>query len=148
MFQSHDNKQDTNIFKIFQVLIGNSKCVEIFKFYNDAPMLKYRQKSLNSYCFSILASEFDIIEETRDTNAIPLRIEEFVLILEMLTGKTKKKLKGKPRVYYSPRKYKNMGSYDIMTDISEHINIFQLMDYLGNANHDISVIGYWIFDSN
>ena len=22
------------------------------------------------------------------------------------------------------------------------------MDYVGNANHDISVVGYWIFDSN
>ena len=22
------------------------------------------------------------------------------------------------------------------------------MDYLGNVNHDISVLGYWIFDSN
>ena len=35
-FQSHDNTQDINTFKIFQVPIGNSKCVEIFKFHNDA----------------------------------------------------------------------------------------------------------------
>ena len=41
-----------------------------------------------------------------------------------------------------------MGSYDIMTDISEHVTLVQLMDYLGNANHAISVVGYWIFDSN
>ena len=41
-----------------------------------------------------------------------------------------------------------MGSYDILTDISEHVTLFQLMDSLGNANHAISVVGYWIVDSN
>ena len=51
-------------------------------------------------------------------------------------------------MYYSLRKYKKMGSYDIMTYISGHVNLVQLMDYLGNLNHAISVVGYWIFDSN
>ena len=60
----------------------------------------------------------------------------------------KNEKKGKPRVYYSLRKYKDMGSYDILTDISEHDTLFQLMDYLGNVNHAISVVEYWIFDSN
>ena len=59
-----------------------------------------------------------------------------------------KKIKGKPRVYYSLRKYKNMGSCDILTDISEHVTLVQLMDYLGNVSHAISVVGYWIFESN
>ena len=45
LFQSHDDTQDTNIFKFFQVPIGNSKCVENFKFHNDAPMLKYCKMS-------------------------------------------------------------------------------------------------------
>ena len=58
------------------------------------------------------------------------------------------KLKGEPRVYHSRSKYKKKGSYDILTDISEHVTLFQLMDYSGNVNHAISVVGYWIFDSN
>ena len=58
------------------------------------------------------------------------------------------KNKGKPRVYYSLRKYKNMGSYEILTDIGEHVTLVQLMDYLVNVNHAISVVRYWIFDSN
>ena len=41
-----------------------------------------------------------------------------------------------------------MGSYDIMTDISEHLTLFQLTNSLRNMNHDMSVVGYWIFDSN
>ena len=50
--------------------------MENFKFQNDAPMLKYCQKSLNSYCFSSLASDFVSIEQTNNANAISLRTEE------------------------------------------------------------------------
>ena len=38
--------------------------------------------------------------------------------------------------------------FDILNDISEDVTLVQLMDSLGNANHDISVVGYWILDSN
>ena len=62
--------------------------------------------------------------------------------------KIEKTIKGKPRFYYSLKKYKNMGSYDILTYISEHVNLVKLMDSLGNVNHAISVVGYWVFDSN
>ena len=60
----------------------------------------------------------------------------------------KKKFKGEPKVHYILRKYKNKGSYEIMTDISENVTLVQLMNYLGNVNHAISVVGYWIFESN
>ena len=62
--------------------------------------------------------------------------------------KNEKQIQGKPRVYYSLGKYKNTGSYDIMTYISEHVTLVQLMDYLVNVNNAIIVVGYWIFDSN
>ena len=45
-------------------------------------------------------------------------------------------------------KYKQTGSYKILKDISENVTLVQLMDSLGNVNHAISVVGYWIFDSN
>ena len=57
-FLRHDDRQDTNTFKFFHVPIGNLKFVKSFKFHNDAPMLKYCQKSLNSCCFSSLPSAF------------------------------------------------------------------------------------------
>ena len=47
-----------------------------FKFHSDLPMLKYCQKSLNSCCFSGLASTFDSIKQTKAENDISLRIEE------------------------------------------------------------------------
>ena len=55
LFQSHDDTQDDITFKTFQVPIGNEKCVTLFKFQNDAPILKYCQKTLNSCCFSSLS---------------------------------------------------------------------------------------------
>ena len=51
-------------------------------------------------------------------------------------------------MYYIPRKYKNKDYYDIMTEISEHITLVQLMDSSGNVNNDVSVVRYWIFESN
>ena len=65
----------------------------------------------------------------------------------MIFWKTKK-IQGKPKVYFSLRKYKKKGSYDILTYISEHFTLVQLMDSLVNVNHDISAVGYWIFDSS
>ena len=44
--------------------------------------------------------------------------------------------------------YKKKGFFDILKKISEHITLVQLMYYLVNVNNDISVVAYWIFDSN
>ena len=63
-------------------------------------------------------------------------------------SRNKTKIEGKPRVYYSLRRNKKMGSYGILTYIREHVTLEQLMDSLGNMNHAISVVGYWIFDRN
>ena len=56
--------------------------------------------------------------------------------------KNENELGSKPRVYYSLRKYKRMGYFAILTDISEHVTLFQLMDSLVNVNYSISVVGY------
>ena len=76
LFQSHDDTQDNNSFRFFQVTIGYAKCVESFEFQNDAPIFKYCQKSLNSCCISSLASEYNSINHNRDVNAISSHIEE------------------------------------------------------------------------
>ena len=51
LFHNHDNEQETDSFRIFEVPIGNAKVVKAFVSHKDAPTLKFRQKSLNS-CFS------------------------------------------------------------------------------------------------
>ena len=75
LFQSHDDTQDNITFKTFQVPIGNAKCVESFKFQNYAPILSYCKKTLNSCCFSILASAFASTKHFNSVNAISMRIE-------------------------------------------------------------------------
>ena len=62
--------------------------------------------------------------------------------------KNERNIKGRPRVYYSLRKYKKKGSCYILIDISEHVTLIQLKDYLGDVDHAIDVVGYWIFESN
>ena len=52
--------------------------MESFKFQNDAPILKYCQKSLNICCFSSLASSFSSINHNNAANYIALRIKEFL----------------------------------------------------------------------
>ena len=49
--------------------------------------------------------------------------------------KNENKIKGKPKLHYSLRKYKDKGYYDILTYISEKVTLV------------ISVVGYLIFDS-
>ena len=55
--------------------------------------------------------------------------------------KNEKIMKGEPRVYYNLSKYEKMGSYYILTDMSEHVTLEQLMYYLVNLNRAISVFG-------
>ena len=59
-----------------------------------------------------------------------------------------KRNNGEARVHYQLIKYKKMGDYKILEDISANVTLFQLMDSIGNMNHAISVVGNWIFDSN
>ena len=154
LFQIHDNTQDTDIFKIFQVPIGSSKYVENFKFHSDAPILKYRQKSFDRCCLSSLEYSFAGIKQTKADNAVSLRIEKSLKIkvvnrIDFTNSIFKNEyFKGEPRVYYSLRKYKKMGYYDILKYRGDNFTLVQLMDSLGNVNHAISFLGYCIFDSN
>ena len=75
LFQNHDNEQETYTFRIFQVPIGDAKVVKSFVFHKDAPILSYRQKSLNSSCFISLASAFSSINQSKAYAAISLRIK-------------------------------------------------------------------------
>ena len=77
-------------------------------FHKDAPILSYRQKSLNSCCFSSLASAFASINQIKATDAISLRIKESLKSevrnhIHFATDimKNKKINKGETRVHYS-----------------------------------------------
>ena len=120
---------------------------------NDAPILKYCQKSLNICCFSSLASAFASNNHNKAANDISLRIEESLESelgnrIDFSNAILKNEKKGEQKMYYSLIKYKNKRSYDILIYISENLTLVKLMDYLVNVNHAISVVGKRIFNSN
>ena len=40
------------------------------------------------------------------------------------------------------------GSFDILNDISENFTLVKLMGTVGNLYHEVSILGYWILNSN
>ena len=61
--------------------------------------------------------------------------------------KNKLRHKGEQRLIYNLKIWKK-GDVDILNDISKNVTLVQLMNSLGNVNHAISIVGYWIFDFN
>ena len=60
--------------------------------------------------------------------------------------KGKLRHKGQYHLRYKLNKWKNKGTFDILNEISENVTLVQLMVTIGNLNHVISIVGYWIFD--
>ena len=56
--------------------------------------------------------------------------------------------KGEHKLYYNLKMFKQKGYFNILNKISEYVTLVQLLGSIDNVNHDISVSGYWIFDSN
>ena len=40
------------------------------------------------------------------------------------------------------------GLFNIIHDISKKVSLIQLMGIAGNFNNSVSIVGYWIFESN
>ena len=45
-------------------------------------------------------------------------------------------------------KMKKQVSFDIIRDISDNVTLVQLMDSADNFDHAVSIVRYWIFESN
>ena len=57
-------------------------------------------------------------------------------------------IKDEQRLIYNIKLWHKKDTFDILKNISEYVTLVQLMDSLVNLNHDISMVGYCIFDSN
>ena len=55
---------------------------------------------------------------------------------------------GGHHLIYNLKKLVKTGNFSILNDIRGNVTLVKLMDTLGNVNNDISILGYWIFDSN
>ena len=111
-------------------------------------------KTLNSCCFSGLASAFARIKHFNAANDISMFKEksfrsEVGNHIDYANDilKNKGRNVGEFMVHYNLIKYKKKGEYKILEYISENVTLVQLMYSLGNVNNAISVVGNWIFDS-
>ena len=60
----------------------------------------------------------------------------------------RRKIKGEQNLIYNLTIWSKNDAFDILNDIIEDTTLVQLMELLGNVNRAISIIGYWISDSN
>ena len=128
------------------------------RFPTEAPLIKYHQKSSNSFCLSSLASAFHCIGDNRSVTDLVNKIEESLTIQTEISNsrihfanyimKNRRKLKCEQNLQYNLTIWKKNDDFDILNYISEDVTLVQLMDSLGNVNNAISIVGYWIFDSN
>ena len=72
-----------------------------------------------------------VLKKTKSANAISLSIENYLnskvgnrIDFANAILKNEKIIQGETIVYYSLGKYKKKASYDILTDISEHVYLF------------------------
>ena len=56
--------------------------------------------------------------------------------------------KGEHSIRYNMRVLHKKDAFDLLNNISKYVTLVQLMESLGNMNHDIIIVRYWIFDSN
>ena len=106
---------------------------------------------------SSLASAFRCIG---DNMAVPALVNIFEASLTLRTKickniihftntimKNRRQIKGEQNLKYNMTIQKKNDDCDILNDIIESVTLVQLMDLLGNVNHYIIIVGYWIFDS-
>ena len=58
------------------------------------------------------------------------------------------RIKGEQNLQYNLTIWNKNDAFDILNDISEDVNLVQLMESLVNVNRDISMLGHCMFDSN
>ena len=100
---------------------------------------------------SSLESAFHCIGNNRAVTALVNQIEEsLTLPAEIFKSRIHfaKKIKVEQNLQYNLKIWKKNDTFDILNDISEDVNLVQLMESLENMNYVISIVGYWIFDSN
>ena len=75
LYQTKFRRDDTKIFQIFGVPIGNAKITRTLQFRLAAPVMKYLQRTSNSCCLSSFASAVHCIDDNRDVLSLVSSIE-------------------------------------------------------------------------
>ena len=70
LYQTKFIRDDTKMFQIFGVPIGNAKITRKVQFHLVAPVIKYLQKTYNSCCLSSLEPAYQCINYNRAVPAL------------------------------------------------------------------------------
>ena len=140
------------ICQIFGVQIGNAKITRKVQIHLSAPVMKYLQKTSNSCFLSGLSPDFHCNNDNRDVLALVNSTEE---LLTPEKGKFKniihfdnaimpniRKMKGEQNLTYNMTIWSENYAFDILNYISENATLVQLMNSLGDMNHDIIIVGH------
>ena len=55
---------------------------------------------------------------------------------------------GEQHLHYNIKKWKGQGIFNIHHEISENVVLVQFIDSVGNVNHEVSLVHYYIFEFN
>ena len=58
------------------------------------------------------------------------------------------KIECESNLRYNLKVWQKNNYFDVLNNVSFFVNLVQLMASLGNVNHVISIVEYWIFESN
>ena len=129
LYQTKFRRDDTKIFQIFGLPIGNTKITRKVQFHLAAPVMKYLQKTYNSCCLISLVSSCHCINDKRDVLDLVNSIEES-LTLEKGNLKNKihfanaimsirRKMKGEQNLRYNLTIWSENDTFDILNGISK-----------------------------
>ena len=62
--------------------------------------------------------------------------------------KNRREIKGEQNLQYNLTIWKEKDDYDITNNINDDVTLVQLMESPENDNRAVSIVGYFIFDSN
>ena len=150
LYQTKFRDDDTKTFNIFGVPIDNTKITRKVQFHPAVPVVKYHQKTYNSCCLISLASDFHCINDNRAVPELVNIIEESLTIQKencknrihfanaIMTNRIK--IKGEQNLIYNLTIWNKNDAFDILNDISEDVNLVQLMESLGNVSRAIIIV--------
>ena len=104
---------------------------------------------MNSICQDKIIPQGLLQCELSNHHIFSLRVIGIVFNLIIMSWKTKWINRvSSVRLHYNTRKWKIQVSFEIPHEISEIVTLVQLMDSVGNLNHSVSIVCYWVLGSN
>ena len=152
LYQTKFRHDDTKIFQIFGVSIGDAKIIRKVQFHLAASVMKCLHNSSKSSSLCTLASAFHCTNDKKVALALVNSIEESLTLekenckniihFDNANMSNRRKIKVEQNLRYNLMICSKNEAFDILNDISENVSLVQIMYSLGNVNHAINIVGH------